>query len=353
MKNAIYILLVFFLACSCRESKKSVKVEPKYFPEDNWAYASFEYSEKDKARLDSTTKSFDHKYSLLILKDGKIAYENYQIPYLRDSLIHTSSCTKSVVSMLFGVVFKKQLKENENQYSISYFPNYNIQDSAIRKIKNRHFLSMSSGMDWKGGIDAIDVELMSQSKDWAKYVFERKMLHHPDEKYLYNSGGTQVLSTILHKHTGNDLDKFARDSLFEPLGIVDYRWDKTLNGIPKAGWGLHLKMEDMARLGYLMLRKGIWKEKQIIPKYWVAKSTSSQIKAYGNWDYGYQFWVSKDLGQASYYFRGYYPPTHKIIVVIPALDLLAVYIGENSNFRNVINSHIKLIEEKVQKANKK
>jgi len=81
--------------------------------------------------------------------------------------------------MLFGKVFRDKLQENESQSSLSYFPEYKISDSVIQKIKNKNFLSMSSGLDWKGGIDATDVIAMSLSEDWAKYVFERKVKSAP------------------------------------------------------------------------------------------------------------------------------------------------------------------------------
>ncbi|MEM9982576.1 MAG: hypothetical protein AAF734_08775, partial [Bacteroidota bacterium] len=162
-------------------------------------------------------------------------------------------------------------------------------------------------------------------------------------------GGTQVISTILHRATAYGLEKFAVDSLFSPLGIENYFWDKTLNGVPKAGWGLHLKMADMAKLGYLMLRNGIWKEKQLIPTYWVDKATTAQIKKDNTRDYGYQFWISREAAYQSYSFRGGYPPSHKIIEVIPALAIVAVYVGENVNFKEVIATHVKILEEEFTK----
>lgn len=345
MKNILYILLVLTISCNTKRENKEIAIQDIAYPDSEWLSTNLEFSEKNKIKIDSLNNVFEKKYSLLIIKNGKSIFESYQAPYLKDSLIHVNSCTKSVVSMLFGMVFRDNLILNENKSSISYFPEFQINNPAIQKIKNNHFLSMSSGLDWNGGIDATDVIAMSQSEDWAKYVFEREVKSEPNENYRYNSGGTQVISSILHKQVSNDLENFAKDSLFTPIGIKEYFWDKTLNGIPKAGWGLHLKMRDMAKLGYLMLNGGVWKRKQIIPEYWVDQSTTSQMKIDDMWHYGYQFWIPQDFEYKSYLFRGYYPPSHKIIQVIPELDVVAVYVGENSNFKEVIKTHIEILEE--------
>lgn len=235
MKELLYILLVLTISCNSNNSEEVIVVESKPYPDNEWLSANLDYSENSKRRIDSLRNIYEKKFSLLIIKNGSVIFESYQAPYLKDSLIHVNSCTKNVISMLFGMVFRNDLIENENESAISYFPEYNITDTAIHKIQNKHFLSMSSGLDWKGGVDATDVIAMSQSEDWAKYVFEREVIHELGEHYNYNSGGSQVISSILHRQGGYDLEKFAIDSLFSPLGIENYFWDKTLNGIPKAG----------------------------------------------------------------------------------------------------------------------
>lgn len=98
-----------------------------------------------------------------------------------------------------------------------------------------------------------------------------------------------------------------------------------------------------------MLREGIWKERQLIPKYWVAQATTSKIQINDTWDYGYQFWIPRESEYKSYLSRGYYPPSHKIIEVIPELDIVAVYVGENSDFKELIKSHIEILEEEYTK----
>lgn len=327
------ILVLSFIIVSCstadstKESSTVVKKPSEYWPTNGWKHDTLKYSTQFRHLVDS----FPGTYSLLIIKDGQIAFEHYQEPYSKDSLIHVNSCTKTVISILFGAVFKEQLAKNENMPAIDYFPEYAVDDPLIKKIKVKHFLSMSSGMDWKGGIDAADVIQMSKTDDWAKYVFERKVSIPPGEEFHYNSGGTQVISTILNKQTEDGLMAFAQENLFNPLGISEIKWDSTLNGVPKAGWGLHIKMQDLAKLGYLLLKKGKWEDLQIVPEEWVSKMSSKHVVANSKYDYGYQVWIPNYIETESFMFRGSYPPSVKLVAVLPELNSAVVYVGENHN----------------------
>ncbi|MBX2876546.1 MAG: beta-lactamase family protein [Saprospiraceae bacterium] len=334
------LVLSFIVSCTSKnstvESSTAVKKSSKNWPTPSWEYDTID----DASLFKPVVDSFPGKYSLLIVNNGKIAFEHYQEPYSKDSVIHINSCTKTVISMLFGAVFKEQFAGNENRAAIDYFPEYTVDDSLIQKIKVKHFLSMSSGLDWKGGIDASDVIQMSNTNDWAKYVFQRKVTGPPGENFHYNSGGSQVVSTILHKQTEEGLMAFARENLFKPLGISELKWDSTINGVPKAGWGLHLKMHDMAKLGYLLLNKGKWKDLQIVPEEWVSNMSSKHVVANDKYDYGYQVWIPKNIGTECFLFRGSYPPSTKIVAVLPELNSVVVYVGENYNTNTLLQDFI-------------
>ena len=58
--------------------------------------------------------------------------------------------------------------------------------------------------------------------------------------------------------------------LFEPLHIVKPKWEESPQGINTCSWGLYLKTEDLAKMGQLLLQKGEWNGKQLIPAEWVA-----------------------------------------------------------------------------------
>lgn len=333
MRHPTWIIVVTLLIISCSSENDTEKLSTTAKEtSDNWPTLAWGYDTLSNAALfEPVLDSFPGRYSLLIVKDGKIALEHYQEPYGKESLIHVNSCTKTVISMLFGAVFKEQTALHEKTAAIEYFPEYASHDSLIQNIKVKHFLSMSSGLEWKGGIDAADVIQMSNTNDWAKYVFERKVIGAPGENFHYNSGGTQVISTLLHKQTKDGLMAFAKENLFDPLGISAFQWDSTSKGVPKAGWGLHLKMQDMAKLGYLLLKKGKWGDLQIVSEEWVSKMSSIQVEANSKYDYGYQVWIPKNMGTECFLFRGSYPPSTKIVAVLPKLNSVVVYVGENYN----------------------
>jgi hypothetical protein len=83
--------------------------------------------------------------------------------------------------------------------------------------------------------------------------------------------------------------------LFEPLGI-DPVWEEDKLGISYGGFGLNIKTEDIAVFGQMLLQKGKFNDRQLVPEAWVEEATSKQInngdEADNDWaqGYGYQFW---------------------------------------------------------------
>ena len=97
---------------------------------------------------------------------------------------------------------------------------------------------------------------------------------------------------MVHKATGRPLDEFAREVLFEPLGIADVEWTR-VKGDTDAGGGLRLRPRDMAKIGQLVLAGGRWNDRQIVSKDWIETSTTSKIKATDDQYYGYLWWLGR------------------------------------------------------------
>ena len=159
------------------------------------------------------------------------------------------------------------------------------------------------------------------SQDAVQHILDTPMARNPGESWAYNSGMSILLGGILEQVTGMDVLDFARQYLFDPIGIGDVRWDKTASGHYHTDGGLYMTPRDMARFGYLMLQDGKWDDEEIVSQEWVEDSTRTHYQTSSGNRYGYQWWT---LGQCGYAARGHYEQN---IYVIPEADLVIVFTG--------------------------
>ena len=165
---------------------------------------------------------------------------------------------------------------------------------AVLKRKLVHLLTMTTGLDcrdsylyeWQG------MREMQQSDDWAAHVLSLPMANEPGTTFEYCNGSSHLLSAIITEVTGMTASDYAADVLFEPLGIGEYDWPASPNGINQGWGGLVLHRVDMAKLGYLYLRGGEWDGTQLVSRTWIDAAISEQIPANTLSDgYGFQWWI--------------------------------------------------------------
>jgi CubicO group peptidase (beta-lactamase class C family) len=195
---------------------------------------------------------------------------------------------------------------------------------------------MTSGIDWdESSFDYTDPRNtcagMESSDDWVAYVLDRPMAATPGEEFVYNSGVTMLLSHILLRLTGKHADAYAREHLFGPLGIESFYWKRTPTGLIDAEGGLYLKAEDLARVGLLYAREGMWNQIRILPEGWVAASMAPAVVVpeTENWNYGFQWWLlpySEEPTKYAYTGLGY---GGQRLIVLPEHNLVAVFTGWN------------------------
>ena len=81
------------------------------------------------------------------------------------------------------------------------------------------------------------------------------MREAPGERSERNSGGAVLLGGALVRATGQPIRLFARKRLFEPVGIRELVVHWAADNLAHTGGGLNMRAPDIARLGYLMLKK--------------------------------------------------------------------------------------------------
>ena len=267
-------------------------------------------------------RDFPNVYSLLVIRNGVIVFEQYYHGHDTASLFDIRSATKSFISALIGIALKEKRIPDLDQKILSYFPEYNTASMDRRKaaITIRDLLMMKSGLAWDEDRDFAE---LYETRNWIQYIFNVPMASDPGLVFCYNSGGSHLLSELIHRVTGVTALEFAQHKLFSRLGIGIHHWPTDPMGISLGYAGLSLTARDFAKLGLLYTSSGTWNGEQILMPDYVRDSTSAWSP--GGFpeeaEYGYQWWVLPSAAPPAFFAAGY---GGQYLWIVPDLDLIVV-----------------------------
>jgi CubicO group peptidase (beta-lactamase class C family) len=294
-----------------------------YWPTLGWQVSTPEAQGMDSRRLEQLRRNIAANYpqirSVVVVRHGDIVFEYVREGVQPDEAYPVHSVTKSVMSALVGAALQQGYLLTLDQPVVDFFPDYAALevDPRLHQVTLRHILTMSSGLQDPG------FERFLDSPDWFAYGLQRTIATNPGAAFGYTNPAAHLLSGVIARATGQNAQDFARQVLFDPLGIVDFGWRLDPNGNPDAAGGLLLTPRDMAKFGYLYLNDGVWDGQRILPEGWVGESTSAQIEGgppeYTR--YGYLWWITRVDGHDAYFASGY---GGQYLYVVPDLDLVAV-----------------------------
>jgi CubicO group peptidase (beta-lactamase class C family) len=234
------------------------------------------------------------------------------------------SVTKSVTATAIGAAIHQGRIAGVAVPLLTFLDDYDPGrvDPRLQEATLADLLTMRTGIEWHEQDRPLDgtntTAQLEMSEDWVQFTLDQPMDAEPGTKWAYNSGGSQLMSAIIRKATGVTVDQWAERQLFGPLGITDYHWKKTPSGLPDTEGGLYLEAEQLAKIGYLYLRDGVWDGQRILPAGWAREATARIVDEPG---YGYQWWRmdtdSTDVW-AGLGFGG------QFLLVVPAYDLVGV-----------------------------
>jgi CubicO group peptidase (beta-lactamase class C family) len=209
--------------------------------------------------------------------------------------------TKSVASLLAGIAIDKGLLSATSR-ALSVLPEYqSLANADARKgdVTLRHLLEMRSGINfYEQPYEGSPLQRLNTSRDdWARIALAEPMNANPGTLWQYNSGGVIAIGAMIRRAVGGDFYKFARDHLFVPIGVTSQRWYYSpFDTLPHTGGGLLINPLDLARIGYLVLRRGRWNATQIVSEEWLNASMSrisNRPATLGGYvtDYGLLWWL--------------------------------------------------------------
>jgi CubicO group peptidase (beta-lactamase class C family) len=318
-------ILIPYLSCSQQTNNNTYG--NYVYPDSTWQQLS-NTSENSWSRdnlnklrafiIDSTNAT-----GMVVIQSGKILFDygdTKETSYL-------ASCRKSVLSMLYGP-FVQNGKINLS----TTIGQLGIDDVGgllpiEKKATIKDLLTARSGV-YHAASNEGDASAMAPKRGSVE----------PGTFWLYNNWDFNVAGYVLEQQTGKTVYKLIDSMLAKPLQMQDWNINeqrKTGDTTKSKYLAYHMwfSTRDMARIGYLMLRNGRWKNKQIIPEDWVITTTSAvttykkaveEKTAYYHFGYGYLWWVwdepyNKGAYEGAYSATGAYG---QFITILPKLDLV-------------------------------
>ncbi|TDO73325.1 CubicO group peptidase (beta-lactamase class C family) [Flavobacterium chryseum] len=299
-KKVVFPKEMWYPRLNVTKDFKYVYVPPKKDPLDGLATGTLDNSGLDKALLNEMMQkivngSYPNVHSVLIIKDGKLVFEEYFYEYNKTKLHELRSATKSFVSALAGIAIDKGLIKSKDETVLSYFKDYTFKHLSDdkREITIEDLLSNESGLDCDVSNPKTEGNetAMNNSADWIQYTLDLPMIAIPGGNGMYCSGNPIVMGKIIERATKMTLPDFAKQTLFKDLGITNFKWNfKPDASSAETFCQLYLNSRDMAKLGLLYLNKGTWNGKQVISKNWVQESFTKHSVVQGV-NYGYLWWL--------------------------------------------------------------
>lgn len=272
-------------------------------------------------------------FAVLVLRNGRLVGEAYFQGRNANDLMHLRSVTKTVLSNLIALAISQGKIQSLQQPISELLPQkYRALLNGKAAITLADLLTMRSGFAW-------DESTVAGYNNWVtaadptRYLLEQPQQHTPGTVFRYNSANFHLLSVILTEKTGMATRDFARQYLFGPLGIANFRWEKLSDGYDNGGAGLELRARDLAKLGLLWQQQGLWGSQQLISRAFLQDAATVQHASNQTFaglslkGYGYGWWLfqqaGKPAGQLGWGYGG------QFVLTVPEQNLTVVLLANN------------------------
>lgn len=236
-------------------------------------------------------------HSLLVFKDDRLVFEAYfpghlyeydgpnyhgaWVNYDRDQRHNIHSVGKSITSAVVGIAIEEGFIDSVEQSIFDFLPEYqHLNTDGKEEITIEHLLTMTSGLEWDewdvpyGDPENDIIRLWLACADQVECILDVPLVDEPGQTFTYSGGNMILLGEIIKNATGMDIEAFANEYLFAPLGIDPVEWVRFDSDVIYAGGDQEMTPREMMKFGVTYLHDGMWDGQQIISQQWVENSAT-------------------------------------------------------------------------------
>jgi CubicO group peptidase (beta-lactamase class C family) len=235
---------------------------------------------------------------LLILKDGRIALERYELGNNKNTRWMSMSIIKSFTASLVGAAVQDGFIKSIDEPLTNYLPQ--LAGSAYEQVTIRNLLQMASGVRWDETYtnpasdrrQMLELQLAQKPGTVLEYMKTLPRAAEPGSRWNYSTGETQVVAALVRAAVGKPLAQYFSEKIWAKFGMEKDAswWLESPGGLEVGGSGLSATLRDYGRLGLFLLGGGKAGGEQILPEGWVAEAASPKVVGGKTVDYGFMLW---------------------------------------------------------------
>jgi CubicO group peptidase (beta-lactamase class C family) len=236
--------------------------------------------------------------ALLMLKDGKIAYEDYEMGNTEKTRWMSMSMVKSITSSLIGAAIQDGYIKSIDDPVTKYVAK--LRGSAYDGVSIRYLLQMASGVKWDETYTnpasdrrrMLDAQIAQRPGAILDLMAKLPRAGAPGTIWNYSTGETFVAGAVVRSAVGRPLAQYLSERIWTKAGMESDAtwWLESPDGREIGGSGLSATLRDYGRFGLFLMNGGVAGGEKILPEGWVSDAGSSKKIGGKVVDYGYMIW---------------------------------------------------------------
>ena len=278
--------------------------------------------------------SLNRVSGLLVLKDGKIALERYELGNNETTRWMSMSVVKSITSTLVGAAIQDGYIKSIDAPVTKYLPT--LVGSAYEGVTIRNLLQMASGVKWSEAYTnpasdrrhMLELQLSGKPGSILQFMATLARAGDPGTIWNYNTGETQVVGELIRAAVNKPVAQYLSERVWSKFGMESDAtwWLESTDGHEIGGSGLSATLRDYGRFGLFAMNQGLAGGEQVLPTGWFSEAGTGKTIGGRKVDYGYMWWIPdasvNPVHEGAFLAEGifgqfiYVNPAAKVVIVV-------------------------------------